>query len=75
MKITEDFIVKFTGNASTVANGRKLAAGGSYVELFRCQDGSLIFGSCAGSGKHPYQCSVDFSDEGNPIARCSCPSR
>lgn len=75
MKITEDFIIQFTGNASAVANGRKLAAKGSYSDLSTSGDESLIFGSCAGSGKNPYQCSVDFTDEASPVPRCSCPSR
>lgn len=75
MKITEDFIIQFTGNASAVSNGRKLAAKKSYVNLYQSQDQTLLFGSCAGSGKNPYQCSVDFSDAEKPIPRCSCPSR
>jgi uncharacterized Zn finger protein len=72
--ITEDFIIHFTGNSSTVANGRSLAKG-SFVSLFETADGTLLFGSCKGSGKEPYRCSVDFSDAEKPVPRCSCPSR
>ncbi|QQO09962.1 SWIM zinc finger family protein [Breznakiella homolactica] len=75
MNITEDFIIHFTGNASTVANGRGLAAKGSFEGLFVSDDGTLLFGSCKGSGKTPYLCSVDFADPEKPVPRCSCPSR
>jgi hypothetical protein len=75
MNITEDFIARFTGNPSTLANGRQLAGKGSFVSLNISKEGDLLFGSCSGSGKTPYACSVDFSDSAKPVARCSCPSR
>ncbi len=75
MNISEDFIISFTGNPSTVSNGKSLAAKGSFKELFISDDETLLFGSCAGSGKDPYVCSVDFIDNEKPIARCNCPSR
>jgi hypothetical protein len=34
--------------------------------------GDLVWGSCAGSGKDPYQVAVDLT---GPAYRCSCPSR
>ena len=74
LKIDNDFIISFTGNASTVANGRSLAKSG-FQALHKSPDGSLLFGECKGSGKNPYSCSVDFTDEEKPIPRCSCPSR
>lgn len=75
MKITEDFIAHFTGNASTASNGKKLASGGSFQALHKNKDETLLFGSCKGSGKNPYQCSVDFIEPEKPVPRCSCPSR
>ncbi|MDR1900973.1 MAG: hypothetical protein LBQ88_01640 [Treponema sp.] len=75
MNITEDFIAQFTGNPSAVTNGRQLASKGSFVSLNINREGDLLFGNCAGSGKTPYACSVDFSDAVKPIPRCSCPSR
>lgn len=75
MKITEDYIRQFAGQSSALSNGKKLSLGGKFESLYKSPDGSLVFGACKGSGKTPYQCSVDFSDAGNPIARCSCPSR
>jgi hypothetical protein len=73
MNITEDFISQFTGNASTQANGKKIAAKNEFRELYISGDDSIIFGSCQGSAV--YQCSVDFSDPAKPVPRCSCPSR
>jgi hypothetical protein len=73
--ITEDFIIYFAGNPSTVANGRALANKGSFSALSETEDGALLFGACSGSGKIPYQCSVDFVDPEKPTPRCTCPSR
>jgi hypothetical protein len=73
--INEDFIIQFTGNPATVSNGRSLAGKQRFSALAETEDGSLIFGDCAGSGTTPYRCSVDFSDAGKPVARCTCPSR
>lgn len=75
MKITEDSIRQLAGSSSALSNGKKLCQSGKFEGLYQSPDKSLIFGTCKGSGKTPYHCSVDFSDEGNPIARCSCPSR
>jgi len=74
MQITEDFISNFTGNPKTESNGRALTSKGCFT-LNETEDGALLFGSCKGSGKSIYNCSVDFSDPSAPIARCTCPSR
>ena len=74
MHITEDYISNFTGNPKTVSNGRALASKGCFT-LNETEDGALLFGSCEGSGKSNYNCSIDFSDPSSPIARCTCPSR
>lgn len=73
--ITAEFINQFAGKSSAVSNGKSLASKNSFTQLNITEDQTLIFGSCKGSGKIPYNCSVDFSEKGNPIARCSCPSR
>ncbi|MDR2401310.1 MAG: SWIM zinc finger family protein [Deferribacteraceae bacterium] len=75
MNITEDFINQFAGNPSVQSAGKALVVKNSFQELYAAADDSLIFGSCQGSGKNPYQCSADFSDPSKPIFRCSCPSR
>jgi hypothetical protein len=60
-------------NAGTISNGKGLV--GKFQNLYVSEDDTLLFGECAGSGKNPYTCSVDFIDREHPVARCSCPSR
>jgi len=74
MEITEEFINRFTGNPSTVSNGRAIAGKGDFA-LHESEDGKLLFGVCKGSGSSSYNCSIDFSEPDKPIPRCSCPSR
>jgi hypothetical protein len=73
--VSEEFISHFIGNISAMANGRSLVDKGQFTELFLSEDESLVFGTCRGSGKEPYHCSVDFIDAERPIPRCTCPSR
>jgi hypothetical protein len=75
LELTDNYIENFAGNAGTVTNSKKLAKNGSFQNLCVSHDGTLLFGECKGSGKNPYNCSVDFINEGSPVARCSCPSR
>ncbi|CUR58525.1 putative SWIM zinc finger domain protein [metagenome] len=57
-------------DASSLAAARKLALPGPWRET-GCSD-VLVWGQCQGSGKTPYQVSVDLV---GPAYRCSCPSR
>ena len=57
-------------DASSLAAARKLAIPGPWRET-GCSD-VLVWGQCQGSGKTPYQVSVDLV---GPAYRCSCPSR
>jgi hypothetical protein len=76
MDIDLDFINIFAGEGSANLNGKKLATSGSYSNLRISSDKTLLFGNCEGSGKTPYNCSVDFiNPEKGPVPRCSCPSR
>jgi len=75
ISIEEHHIDAMAANASAIANGRKLANGGKFVALHVADDESIVFGECSGSGKSGYACSVDFTDPGKPVPRCSCPSR
>lgn len=74
INITEENIRLLASNPSTLANGKKLVSKKEYLDLGKDKDNTVIFGKCKGSGKNPYNVSVDFSQE-NPIFRCSCPSR
>ena len=75
MELTEQMILLQAPNPAAAENGRKLSKKGSFSGLCRTEDGSLYWGDCAGSGKNPYQVSVDWTDPDAPVCRCSCPSR
>lgn len=55
---------------SSLAAARKLAKPGPWSDTGSNE--SLVWGKCQGSGKTPYQTSVDLN---GPAFRCSCPSR
>ncbi len=73
--LTEAYIDSLALNASAIKNGNDLVRKNSYTKLNITEDQSLLFGECKGSGKTPYNCSADFQNEGQPVFRCSCPSR
>ncbi|MEM7676625.1 MAG: SWIM zinc finger family protein [Myxococcota bacterium] len=73
--IDEAMVDSLAPNAAAIKNGRKLVLTGSFVALHRSEDGSLLFGTCLGSGKNPYSCSSDFTQPDKPVHRCNCPSR
>ncbi len=76
MKLTEQMILMQAPNSAAVENGRKLSKKGSFSNHHKTADSTLYWAECAGSGKNPYQISIDFSSpDGAPICRCSCPSR
>jgi len=76
MKLTEQMILMQAPNSAAAENGRKLSKKGSFSNHCRTADSTLYWAECAGSGKNPYQTSLDFSSpEVAPTCRCSCPSR
>jgi hypothetical protein len=73
--LTEAYVDSLALNSSAIKNGKDLVKKNSFPKLCQSEDGTIIFGECKGSGKDPYQCSVDVIKEGNPVFRCTCPSR
>ena len=65
-----DRVADAAPDAKVAAAGLKLAEPASWTDLGH--HGDLLWGLCKGSGKNPYQVSVDTSA---PAFRCSCPSR
>ncbi|MFV0254326.1 MAG: SWIM zinc finger domain-containing protein [Beutenbergiaceae bacterium] len=57
-------------DAASVTAARKLARPGPWSQTGSTD--ALVWGTCQGSGKTPYQVSVDLL---RPAYRCSCPSR
>ncbi len=57
-------------DASSLAAARRLARPGPWSDTGSTD--TLVWGKCQGSGKTPYQVSVDLT---GPAFRCTCPSR
>ena len=73
--IDEAYVDAAAPNADAAKNGRGLVLKGKFLKLHVADDGALLFGECAGSGKEPYRVSSDFARPDQPTHRCSCPSR
>ena len=67
---TEEQVIAVAPDNNSAAAGRKLAIPGPWSDMGANE--SLVWGKCQGSGKNPYQVSVDIDA---PAYRCSCPSR
>ena len=74
MQLRISQIQGFAPDEAGFSAGKKLAGDGSFTKLYIDEDGLLLFGECRGSGKEPYKVSADFAG-GEPVFRCSCPSR
>jgi hypothetical protein len=67
---SEERVTGAAPDAPSLAAARKLARPGPWSETG--SNDVLVWGKCQGSGKSPYQVSVDIAA---PAYRCSCPSR
>ena len=63
-------VEKAAPDASSLTAARKLAVPGPWSETGSTD--TLVWGQCQGSGRTPYQVSIDLA---GPAYRCSCPSR
>jgi len=63
-------VEQFAPDDRSVAAARKLARPGPWSDTGATD--TLVWGKCQGSGKTPYQVSVDLT---GPAAKCTCPSR
>lgn len=75
VQVDEAYVDAAAPNAAAAKNGRGLVLKNSFTALHTSEDETLLFGTCKGSGKNPYQCSVDFMKPEAPVFRCTCPSR
>jgi hypothetical protein len=75
LSLDEAYIDAAAPNAEAIKNGRGLVLKNKFLVLNIAEDGPILFGECAGSGKEPYRCSCDFIRPDKPTYRCSCPSR
>ena len=67
---THEQVTRLAPDASALAAARRLAVPGPWSDTGASE--TLLWGRCQGSGKTPYQVSVDLT---GPAFRCSCPSR
>lgn len=65
-----DAVEKAAPDTGSLNAARKLATPGPWSETGATD--VLVWGKCQGSGKNPYQVSVDLT---GPAYKCSCPSR
>ncbi len=74
--LTEQSVAEMAPNDAALVAGRGLVKKGALHKLARNDDGTLVFGLCKGSGKQPYEVSMDLATGGDrPTCRCTCPSR
>lgn len=67
---TEDRVIAAAPDQASVPAARKLARPGPWSDTG--SNDVLVWGKCQGSGKTPYQVSIDIVA---PAYRCTCPSR
>ncbi len=67
---TQQAVERAAPDASSLAAARRLATPGPWSGTGATE--TLLWGRCQGSGRTPYQVSIDLS---GPAYRCSCPSR
>lgn len=70
MPWTSEQVTALAPDASSAKSGRDLASARKWSTLGT--DGTCAWGTILGSGKSPYQASIDLSE---PAFKCSCPSR
>jgi uncharacterized Zn finger protein len=72
--LTEETVQRLAPDTSSLQAARDLARKNQFKDLGVSADKTWLLASCQGSGKDPYQISVDLAPE-NPQGRCTCPSR
>jgi len=70
MPWTSEQVLALAPDASSAKSGRDLAAPRKWASLGA--NGACAWGTIQGSGRNPYQTSIDL---GGPAFKCSCPSR
>src|SRR4051812_7568268 len=76
LHLTEQSVAEMAPNDKALVDGRGLVKKGALKKLAKSDDGTLVFGLCQGSGKNPYEVSIDLATGGDrPTMRCTCPSR
>jgi hypothetical protein len=75
LSINEDVVHRLAPDTDSVQAARGLVRKNSLSSLGISPDATWLLGQCKGSGKLPYDVSVDLADSSTPTFRCTCPSR
>jgi hypothetical protein len=75
LSLREDTIHRIAPDSDAVTAARGLLRKNSFLNPGISADQTWLLGRCKGSGKQPYEVSVDLADPSNPTCRCNCPSR
>src|SRR4051812_23714716 len=74
-QLSEQTVAEMAPNDKALLDGRGIVKKGALKKLGKNDDGTLVFGLCQGSGKSPYEISIDLETGGDkPPPRGSCPS-
>ena len=63
--LTDPSVAEMAPNEAALVAGRALVKKGALHKLARNDDGTLVFGLCKGSGKQPYEVSLDLATGGD----------
>jgi hypothetical protein len=75
LSLTEDLLHRLAPDTDSLQTARGLVRKKSFTGHGISPDATWLLGRCKGSGKEPYEVSIDLSDSATPIFRCNCPSR
>src|SRR6266542_5594240 len=75
LTLSEDAVHRVAPDDKTVQAGRDLLRKNAFLNPAVSPDGTWLLAQCKGSGKEPYDVSVDLAAEAAPVGRCTCPSR
>ena len=75
LSFSEDTIHRVAPDSEAVTAARGLLRKNSFLDPGISADQTWLLGRCKGSGKQPYEVSVDLADPSSPTCRCNCPSR
>jgi hypothetical protein len=74
LTLTETMLISLAPTEQALHDGKVLIK--KLKDLSRSEDSSMLFGQCQGSGKNPYDLSIDLgTGADHPTMRCNCPSR
>lgn len=75
LTLTEDTVQRLAPDSDSLQAARDLLRKNAFLSPGISADQTWLLAPCKGSGKQPYQVSVDVDDPSSPTCRCNCPSR